>query len=360
MRDSVATETGDQTVASSPAVDTAMSAAAEEPERRTVSDGRMSGSADGRGRWWLWAIVSFLFVLGIAASTIMMRSERNEALDAIVETGHEQARLAAATLTGKQLTEQATGSSYDRLAAKFRRSDTSDGTVVGVTIWSSRGRILFSSNESRVGKTPAETRSLIAGIADGSGSARIVDDTVQTFTPISKAPDGRVAVVQIDQPVAAVEAQIGGFWSAFRLACGVGLAVSLLLLVLAFARPGRDARTREQDEGAGTNAEGQPMEPPTDASAPTYEEVFGLPGSDETVEPDGDVEGDPEALDGDPEAVKSIRQWDEAYEDIVEEELQTQELMRRRREEFKTRADAAALRVKKLEAEPDEAPPPPD
>ena len=401
MRDAVATETGDQTVASSPAVDTAVSGLAEDPERRPTSDGPMSGSADGRGRRWLWAIVSFLFVLGIAVSTIMMRSERDEALDAVVETGHDQARLAAATLTGKQLTEPAKGSSYDRLAVKIRRSDSSDGTVVGVTIWSSKGRILFSTDESRVGKTPEEMRSLIAGIADGSGSSRVVDDTVQTFTPVSAESNGRVAVVEIDQPAAVVEARIGGFWSTLRLVCGVGLAVSLVLLVLAFVRPRRHTRARKQgDVGALTNAEGPADEPPTRASAPSYEEVFGLPGFDETVEPDGGAEGeaherdpeahdaDPEAHDGDPEAhdgeadahdggadahdggadahegdpeaVKSIRQWDEAYEDLVQEELQTQELMRQRREEFKTRAEAAALRVKKLEAEPEEAPPPPD
>jgi hypothetical protein len=388
MRDSVATEIGDQTVPSSSAGETAVSRAAEEPERRTVPDGARPGSAAGRGRWSLWAIVSFLFVLGIAVSTIMVRSERNEALDAVVETGHDQAQLAAATLTGKQLTKPATGPSYDKLAAKIAGSDSSDGTVVGVTMWSSRGRILFSSNESRVGETPAEMRSLIRGVADGSGSSRVVDDTVQTFTPVSKRTHGRVAVVEIDQPVAVVEAQIGGFWSALRLALGVGLAVSLVLLVLALVRPGRHARARKRDVGAETNAEEQPEDPPTHAPAPTYEEVFGLPGVDETVEPDGDVDGDPEArdgdpvardgdpvardddpvardgdpesLDGDPEAMKSIRQWDEAYEDLVLEELKTQELMRQRREEFKTRAEAAALRVKKQEAGPDEAPPTPD
>ena len=58
--------------------------------------------------------------------------------------------------------------------------------------------------------------------------------------------------------------------------------------------------------------------------------------------------------------MESIRRWDEAYEDLVEEELRTQELMRQRREEFKARAEEAALRVKKLEAEPHEAQPTPD
>jgi hypothetical protein len=192
-----------------------------------------------------------------------------------------------------------------------------------------------------------------------------------------------------------VDAEIGGFWAALRLALGIGLAVSLVLLVLALVRPGRHARARKRDVGAETNAEEHSEDPPTHAPGPTYEEVFGVPGFDETAEPDGDVDGDPvpldddpeahdgdpeardgdpeardgdpeardgdpESLDGDPEAMKSIRQWDEAYEDLVLEELKTQELMRQRREEFKTRAEAAALRVKKQEAGPDEAPPTPD
>jgi hypothetical protein len=187
-----------------------------------------------------------------------------------------------------------------------------------------------------------------------------------------------------------VEAQVGNVWSMLRLGFGVGLAVALLFLVLSFVRPNRTVRAREHEErpesderhegdvGAETNAEGRP----------TYEEVFGLQHEhelDQTVEQDGDPEGDlealdgdpeqldgdpeeldgdprqlggdPEQLDGDPEALKSIRQWDEKYEGMVQEELQTQELMRQRREEFKARAEAAALRVKKLEAEPDEAPP---
>jgi hypothetical protein len=398
MRDSVTTEIGDQATPSSAAVDAAESRVAEEHGRRNASEGAMLGSAAGRGRRMLWAFLSFLFVVGIAVSTIMMRSEWNAALDAVVEGARNEAQLATASFTGKQLTKPVRGSSYDKLAARLSKSVSSDGTIVGVTIWSSHGRMLFSLNESRVGKTSPEMRSLITGIAKGSASARVVDEKVQTFTPVSNATDGRVAVVQIDRPVAVVEAQTGDLWSTLRLVFGVGLAVSLLFLVLAFVRPRRLVRARgreerpgrderqEGDVGAETNADRQPHEP----RGPSYEEVFGaqLDVDDETVEQHGDLAGDPEALEsdpealgrvpesldgdpdalggdpealeGDPEALKSIRQWDERYEGMVVEELKTQELMRRRREEFKARAEAAALRVKKQEAEPVEAPPTPD
>ena len=411
MRDSAALETGDQTVASGPAVDAAVSRAAEVPEGRTASDDAVFGSP-GRGKRWLWAVLSFLFALAIAVSTVMMRSERDRALDEVVKGARDDAQLAAATLKGKHLTKPVKGSSYDKLANKLWKSVSTDGTVAGVIIWSSQGRILFSLDESSVGESPPEMRSLITGIADGSGSSRVVDDTVQTFTPVSKRQDGPVAIVEIDQPLSVVEAQTGDLWRTLRLASGVGLVVSLLMLILSFVRAGRPARAREPeespaveergdgDEGAEMNAEGQQEEPSSETSAPTYEELFGLPHDfDDMEEPSGDLEGepeavqgegdpepiqdegdsealegdpqalegdsdapegDPDALEGDPEALKSIQQWEETYEDIVHEELDAQEQMRQRREEFKVRAEAAALRVKKLEAEPHEAQPTPD
>jgi hypothetical protein len=372
----------------------------------------MFGSAARRGRRSLWATLSLLFALGVAVSTVVVNSERNDALDVAVRRAGDEARLAEATLTGRQLTRPVTGSRYDELAAKIRRSASPGGSTAGVTVWSARGRILFSLNESLVGTTPAEMESLITE-AKGSGLTRVVDDTVQTFTPVSKGADGPVAIVQVDQPLAVVEAQTGNLWSLVRLGSAFGMVVSLLFLGLTFVpsrrlggarehkeAPGHDER-QEGDAGTEMNAGGRPEEPPTAASVPTYEEIFGLPDElGQTVEEEGDLEGealegdpeaaeadpeaaeadpeaaeadpeareadpeareaDPEAREADPEAVESIRRWDEAYENQVSEELQTQELMRLRREEFKARAEAAELRVKKLEAEPHEARPTPE
>ena len=362
----MAMETGDQPVAS------------EEPEGRIVSEGAMFGSAARRRRRSLWVILSLLFALGVAVSTVQVDSERNGALDSAVERARHEARLAKASHTEKQLTRPVTGPSYDELAADLRRSASSSGSIASVTVWSSRGRILFSLNESLVGKTPPEMASLITE-AKGSGLTRVVDETVQTFTPVSKGADGPVAIVQVDLPLAVVEAQSGDVWSKVRLGSVLGLVVSSLCLALTFVPSRRRMGARENEEwpehggrqegdvGTEMKSEGQPAEPTTAASNPSYEEVFGLQDELQTVEPDGDLEtdpeareADPEAREADPEAVESIRRWDEAYEDLVEEELRTQELMRQRREEFKARAEEAALRVKKLEAEPHEAQPTPD
>ena len=446
MRDLEAIEIADQTVGTSPAVGAAASRAAEGPTRRVVSEGAMFGSAGGRGRRWLWAILSFLFALGVAVSTVMMHSERSRAFDNVVERARNEAQLVTAPLTGRQLTKPVASSSYDKVAAKIRKSVSSDASIVGVTVWSPHGRILFSLNESLVGNRPPETRSLIMWIAKGSGSTRVLDDTVRTFTPVSKATDGPVAIVEIDQPLAVVEAQIGDLWSTLRVGSAFGLAVCLLLFGLTFVPsrslvrateneewPGHDARKEGDeaaetgdeaaetgDEAAETGAEGQQPEeqPPAERRAPTYEEVFGpyeevfdeevfglqhglddgslprtpedegwpgdegaemesdgrssaeqlpaeepAPTSVEDVQPlhaDLDEAVQVESLDADGESQESTRQWPEGFQDVAREgDSQTQEMWQRR-EEFKARAEAAALRVKKLEAEPHEAPPTPD
>jgi len=367
----------------------------------------------GRRRRLLWAILSVLFAVGFAVSATMVGSDRNAALDSVAERGREEAQLATATLTGKQLSKPITGSSYDKLAAKIWKSVSSDGSISGVTIWSSKGRILFSLNESLVGSTPEEMRSLITGIANGSGSTRVLAGTVQTFTPVSKA-----AIVQVDQPYAAVEAQTGDLWSVLRMGSGAGLAVSLLLLGLTFisakglvraavdaAQPAPLDETQEGDQVEETKAQGRQPEdqPPTQQRVPTYGELFGLEseldaGIPARVPEDGErprderavmeAEEQPsaeerapaseedvpvlhadlddavdhvEAVDADGESEEPTgAQWPEEFRDVFQDmarggDAQTQE-MRQRREEFKNRAKQAELRLKKQDAELHEAP----
>jgi hypothetical protein len=250
----------------------------------------MFRTAVGRKRRALWAILSCLFAAGFAVSAFMVHSEGDQALESVVERGRDEAQLATANLSGKELTKPITGSTYDRVAAKIWKSVSSEESIADVTIWSSRGRIVFSLNESRVGKTPPEMQSLITEIANGSDSTRVLGGTVQTFTRISKA--GSVAIVQVDQPAALVEPQTGGPWSTVRLGSAVGLTVCLLLFGLTFvpwagtarvpedAEPAQLARRHEPDEvheADETKAERQPrVDPPPADHRATYAELFGL------------------------------------------------------------------------------------
>lgn len=239
----------------------------------------MIGASAGRGRRVVWAILSVLFIVGFGVSTFVVRSERNAALDDVAKRARSEAQFVKDTLTGRQFTKPVTGSSYDDVANKIYKS-ISEGSIAGVTVWSSHGRIVFSLNESRVGNAPSEMRSLITRTAVGSGSTRVVDDTVQTFTRISKTPDGPVAIVQVDQPLASVDAQIDELWSTLRMGSVFGLAVSLLLLGLTFVSSRRRARAPEDDvrpreeAGADVKAERQPVAT-TEQRQPTYEEIFG-------------------------------------------------------------------------------------
>jgi hypothetical protein len=170
--------------------------------------------------------------------------------------------------------------------------------------------------------------------------------------------------------------EVGDVWSILRIGSAAGSALSLLLLVLAsFSNRRRRRAERDQGSEVGADQEEQEEQLPT---VPTYEEVFGLeldldegslPRAPEDVEWTGDDEAeleaeaqpwaeqrpaeegalseeDGQALDADlDEAVDQVDQVDALADGDPQEQL------RRMREEFKARAEEAALRVKQREAE---------
>jgi hypothetical protein len=200
--------------------------------------------------------------------------------------------------------------------------------------------------------------------------------------------------------------RVGDFWSVLRIGSAVGLAISLLLLVLTFISSRRLRRTQEDegrreegDEGAGMGAEGE--QPSTEKRGPTYEEVFGLqldpdagslpaapedegwPGDEEFEELEISAEGQPSEAEGQPSAeqlpaeqlpaeesaptseqdVEPVRaDLDEAVDQVrtPDGDGESQEHLQRMREEFKARAEQAALRVKQRQAELHEAATVPD
>jgi len=163
--------------------------------------------------------------------------------------------------------------------------------------------------------------------------------------------------------------EVDSVWRILLIVSAVGAGISLLLLVLMFISSRRHRRA-EGDEGSQMGAEGeQPEDQPT--TAPTYEEVFGLnegslPSAPEDKEWTDDEEAeleaearswaaeeDGQALDADlDEAVDQI--------DALDADGDPQDHLRRMREEFKARAEEAALRVKQREAELHEAASAPD
>jgi hypothetical protein len=180
----------------------------------------------------------------------------------------------------------------------------------------------------------------------------------------------------------AVEGErVDDVWTILRIGSAVGLGISLLLLVRAFIssrrfrRAQKDAgRRAEGDEATEMGAEGQER-------GPTYEEVFGLepdldagslPGAPEDGGWPGDegavteAEGQPSAgelapEEGAPTSDEDVQALHADLDDGVGQveaagaDGDSQENLRRIREEFKARAEEAALRVKLREAELHEA-----
>jgi hypothetical protein len=369
----VAMKAGDKTATSRVAVGDADSEAADELEPGALG-GTMFGSVAVRERRSLWTILSILFFLGFVVSTVIVRSERNGAVDSVAKLARDDAQLITATLTKEQFTTPVRGKSYDELGRKIGKTATR-ASIVGLTVWSSQGQILFSLNKSLVGTTPPDMQPLIVGIAQGSGGTRVVDDTVQTFLPVSKAADGPVAVVQLDQPFVVVEARIGSFWSLLRVAVALGLIGSLLLLGLSVVSSRSLARAAEHDERPAAEdegldderADGEEADEEADMEA-EEQPVDRLTRELQTLSPALDVgvyQETPMTVDEDIEpaadqdtdvAVDQEADMATDQEKDLAAYYESQEAMRQRRDELKARAREAELRVKKLEAELHAAP----
>jgi hypothetical protein len=178
---------------------------------------------------------------------------------------------------------------------------------------------------------------------------------------------------------AVVGERVEDVWNVLRIVSAVGLGISLLLLVRAFVssrrlrRAQKDDGRREGDEATEMGAEGQER-------GPTYEEVFGLetdldagslpgapedggwPGEEAVMEAEG--QPSPEQLapqEGAPTSNEDVQALHADLDDGVDQveaagaDGDSQENLRRIREEFKARAEEAALRVKLREAELHEA-----
>jgi hypothetical protein len=394
-------EDGEESIAES--MGAAIARAAGEQQRRIRSGEGMLGSAARRERRPAFAIATLVFLLGFAVSTTLVSGDESSARDAVIQSGYDQAQAVAAGFTAKDFAKPISGPTYERLAATTWKSASSTGTVTGVRVWSSNGKILFSLNKSRVGATDPEMKPVLARASRGSDWYRVVDDTVQTFTPVSESADGPVHVVEVDQPIAAVEARVGDFWKQLRFGFALALIGSLALLVLTFFTPAgvKPARTRrravdeeereeeeqeedeqeEQEVEEWVEAEAEVTQGDVDAEEPapakpaalepvaahqpaSYREVLRALHQTEDLVPEPEpvqVADDPApTVEAEPAPTVHERIQAAAPEptsavehDIApaadEEAVDPQELLRRRREEFKARAQRAGLRAKKTD-----------
>ena len=185
--------------------------------------------------------------------------------------------------------------------------------------------------------------------------------------------------------------EAGSVWRILLIVSAVGAGISLLLLLLLFLSSRRHRRA-EGGEGSKTGAEREqePAEQPAEqpATTPTYEEVFGVelgldeerlpdaPADEEQVwtgEEDAQLEVEAQGWAEQPpteEHAPSSEEDGQVLEADLDEEVDRVEALetagdpedhlRQMREEFKARAEEAALRVKQREDELHEASSAPD
>jgi hypothetical protein len=175
----------------------------------------------------------------------------------------------------------------------------------------------------------------------------------------------------------------GSVWRILLIVSAVGAGISLLLLGLMFISSRRHGPAKA-DEGSEMEADEQQLveQPATEERGPTYEEVFGLdegglPSApedkewtdEEEAELEAEAQGWAEQLPAEEHAPSSeedgralVADLDEADDRVeaVEADGDPEDNLRRMREEFKARAEEAALRVKQRENELHEASSAPD
>jgi hypothetical protein len=173
--------------------------------------------------------------------------------------------------------------------------------------------------------------------------------------------------------------QVGDVWSALRIGSAAGAGIALLFLILT-SISSRRRRRAEGKKGSEMGADEQQPgeEPPT---TPTYEEVFGVelgleeerlpdaPGDEveewkgeEDAQLEAEAQGWAEQLPAEEHAPTSEVVGQALEADLEEADDRVEALdgdpednLRRMREEFKARAEEAALRVKQREDELHEA-----
>ena len=146
--------------------------------------------------------------------------------------------------------------------------------------------------------------------------------------------------------------EAGGVWSVLRIGSAVGLGLCLLRLIFV-SRSSRRLRRAQADDGqrAEGDEEAEAEGQPSGEQPRTYEEVFGLPVDPdaEALPPapeDGEWTSTPEE---DVEAPHA--DVDEHVDQVEAVDAGSEEHLRRMRDEFRARAEEAALRVKQREAE---------
>jgi peptidoglycan hydrolase CwlO-like protein len=193
----------------------------------------VSGSLVGRERRPLLVALSLILIVAIGTCLLLARGARAQLTDEAVRN----ARIAAQTqltplLSERDLEVPITGQRYEEVSAGVQEKFTTPGPITAVTIWSSMGRILYSTDQSVVGTRPSYMRDLAYSVANGSTKSSVSSGVLKTYAPVWVQPGGAVAVAEMDQPYGPIVAEADHTWYRLALALVLALVATIALLVL--------------------------------------------------------------------------------------------------------------------------------
>ena len=183
-----------------------------------------------RGRRSLHAVLVVLLA-AVSAGAFFYSSSLE---DSSIREAARQARLAAqvklaGVLTERDLEEPAGDARYQELQAAITRVMPVD--IEAVTLWSPSGRVLYHDDAAMIGTRPTYPREFLGDVANGSTETKVEGGLLKTFVPVWVAPDGTIAVAQLDSAVAPIVSMA----EMVRIGSGVlGLATLLLIVLLLF------------------------------------------------------------------------------------------------------------------------------
>lgn len=199
----------------------------------------MLGSLVKRDRRPLWGWLSCLLLLSTGASMLMGARART---DATAEAAKDAELIAqtelAPLLMPRDLMAPIVGERATEITEGIDEMITSVTPVGRVRIYSSMGRILYSSDPKIVGTRPTYLKNVTLEVAEADAITEVHSGLLQTYVPVWLNPEGTVAVAEMSQAYGPLVAEASSPWTLITLASGVlFLATFAMVVVTSMAQP---------------------------------------------------------------------------------------------------------------------------
>jgi hypothetical protein len=185
----------------------------------------------------MWGWLTLILLVAVATTFFLGARERAKAVDEAARRAELTAQTdLAPMLMPADLMAPIVGERAAELTDAIERTIVGTGNADRVRIYSDIGRILYAADPAIVGSRPSYVREVAFEVANRGTRSEIRDGYLHTYVPIWLRPEGRVAVAEISQASAPIQAQAGGSWTTLALAFGAAASVTLAMTFVTSAR----------------------------------------------------------------------------------------------------------------------------